>query len=421
MPGRDINMLLVEYMDGDAAMIEKTISGSDSLNCSIYRKKVLSNGLDPAMKSTFDVLLVNLDMVNPCNTGRDCIRALSREFHGTPIVVMTEQSSEDLGKTALKEGAVDYLLKQELNQRSLERTLRLSVENGRRIRTVNKSKRKIKRLFESVVDPVIVVDSEWNIRHCNEEVKKSFGHANEELVGKPFRVLFADNTSYKTCNNKILPDIHNSGCGQAEVTFQNKDGRAFPASIKVTCLAEDCGKARGFIIGVKDTSDQVRAVTDELTSLYNRRFLLQKMNVEFNSAKRYGHSFSISICDLDHFKQINDRFGHRAGDNVLSRFGHIMAEELRGENIVGRYGGDEFIILFPYTEAKRTRVPLERIRRRLSETVFHFKDGRSTTVAATFGVAQLKGRHNNAKDLFENVDRALYAAKKSGRNKINIV
>ena len=165
---------------------------------------------------------------------------------------------------------------------------------------------------------------------------------------------------------------------------------------------------------------KIQAFHDPLTELFNRRYFMERLEMELNSARRYKYSFSVCICDIDYLKKINDSYGHRAGDKVLARFGRLLKNILRSENIAGRYGGDEFCIIFPHSSAKSASESLERIRSHFEKIKFENSDGSIFSLSATFGIADLTGGIINEKELLEAADKALYEAKADGRNRIVI-
>ena len=128
---------------------------------------------------------------------------------------------------------------------------------------------------------------------------------------------------------------------------------------------------------------------------------------------------ALCLFDIDHFKDINDRFGHAAGDEVLEAIGNIVHAELRSTDIAGRLGGDEFCFALPDTGRNECARVAERIRERLGTLAFGMSAGSPFSVTATFGVAESEP-DINAKELMEAVDRALYRAKSAGRNRVMV-
>jgi diguanylate cyclase (GGDEF)-like protein len=159
------------------------------------------------------------------------------------------------------------------------------------------------------------------------------------------------------------------------------------------------------------------ATHDPLTGLYNRKQLLAELEVQVALAARHEHALSLAFCDLDYFKQINDTHGHSAGDAALRGFAEVLRRCLRVGDIGGRYGGDEFCIVMPSTDAARAVQVTERIRRSLGVAAFMAPGGGHFRASATFGVADLSDCPPNVDALIERADAALYRAKHLGRNR----
>ncbi len=153
---------------------------------------------------------------------------------------------------------------------------------------------------------------------------------------------------------------------------------------------------------------------DPLTGLTNRRWLDEVLRHEVERAKRYGASFSVVMIDLDHFKDVNDSFGHVVGDQVLVATAQALESATRMTDVVGRYGGEEFLVLLPNTALEQALVLAERMRSavRLMPVAF-----RSEPVTASFGVAQWMGEDTGV-SLIERADEALYEAKSAGRDRV---
>jgi diguanylate cyclase (GGDEF)-like protein len=162
------------------------------------------------------------------------------------------------------------------------------------------------------------------------------------------------------------------------------------------------------------------ALTDSLTGLPNRRAIEHWAIRQLSGAARYGFSFLVVMADLDHFKAVNDTYGHDAGDSVLKKFSEILRANSRRSDICGRIGGEEFLFILTHTTQENARVVIERIRAELEATRFDF-DGSSLTVTASFGLAGFEGtRAPDFNRLVGQADAALYAAKRTGRNRIEI-
>ncbi len=162
---------------------------------------------------------------------------------------------------------------------------------------------------------------------------------------------------------------------------------------------------------------------DTLTGLYNRGFVLEKIESEINRSLRHGSPMSLLMLDIDHFKRVNDTWGHPVGDEVLKAFGRLLRESCRVYDVPGRYGGEEFCILLPETQPGNTTVVAERIRNRLQTTPLPCGD-QSISVTASIGIAGMdalaEGELLSAATLIDRADRALYSAKHRGRNRIEL-
>ena len=174
------------------------------------------------------------------------------------------------------------------------------------------------------------------------------------------------------------------------------------------------------MLRIKDLQDKLEALstTDELTGLNNRRELNRLFELEFQRARRYGLPISCLMIDIDHFKKFNDTHGHRFGDKVLAKVAAIMEETSRDSDIVGRYGGEEFLAVLPHTGARSARACADKIRSAVEAHVF--KRGRSEVrVTVSIGVCTMsRGAEGHTHDLVSSADGALYKAKERGRNRV---
>lgn len=163
-------------------------------------------------------------------------------------------------------------------------------------------------------------------------------------------------------------------------------------------------------------------ITDPLTGIYNRRYLDIRLNEEVATARRYSLPFSVLMLDLDLFKQINDKHGHQAGDQVLVNFVKIVTDELRKVDTLARYGGEEFLVIARYTPLSGAIALAERVRKRVESHDFSQPDGlggmRRIKVTISVGVASLDNVVCSSESLIHTADGNLYRAKQKGRNRI---
>lgn len=161
------------------------------------------------------------------------------------------------------------------------------------------------------------------------------------------------------------------------------------------------------------------AVTDGLTGLQNRRYLDSHLKTLFNRAAARGRSLSLCITDIDRFKQVNDTFGHDAGDEVLKEFASRIRSTVRGADLACRYGGEEFVVVMPDTDAMQAAVIAERLRTMIETQPFVLKNsGQTINITASLGIATNEPGVETPEQLLKQADRALYEAKNGGRNRV---
>ncbi len=162
-----------------------------------------------------------------------------------------------------------------------------------------------------------------------------------------------------------------------------------------------------------------RSRTDSLTGLLNREEFLRLLEKELERARRYEHPLSFALLDLDHFKQVNDTYGHPIGDDVLDAFGDLLKKTTRNSDIRGRYGGEEFSIVLPETPLDQARTWAERIRSSLRDQEFETDKG-TFTVTCSIGLTAFQPNEDDRNTIIERADQALYQAKEDGRDNVNV-
>jgi diguanylate cyclase (GGDEF)-like protein len=160
-----------------------------------------------------------------------------------------------------------------------------------------------------------------------------------------------------------------------------------------------------------------RATRDPLTKLWNRQAILDMLARELDAARHSGKPIAIAIIDVDHFKRINDTMGHLAGDEVLRTLGARLARSIRSRDALGRYGGEELLMVLPEASPQRPFLPVERLRQVIAETPFSY-EGTRIAVTASFGVAWIASAEEGVEELLARADQALYAAKAGGRDRV---
>ena len=160
------------------------------------------------------------------------------------------------------------------------------------------------------------------------------------------------------------------------------------------------------------------SITDPLTGLHNRRYMERHLKTLISDAQRSGRSLSVLIADIDHFKSVNDTYGHDAGDLVLKEFSDRFRRYTRGVDLACRLGGEEFLIIMPDTDRSLAWQVGERVRESVASQAFRIGQGQEIWVTASVGLATWDGADDSSEALFKRADNALYAAKRGGRNQV---
>jgi len=162
------------------------------------------------------------------------------------------------------------------------------------------------------------------------------------------------------------------------------------------------------------------SITDPLTGLYNRRYFIEQIELEFKRSKRYSRDLSLLMLDIDHFKLVNDNYGHQIGDIVLRKISSVIINLLRDSDLAFRYGGEEFMIILPETKSEDAINVAERMKQEIMNTQHNYSSI-NFTVTASFGIVSIKDmidKFETIDDIIKKVDDNLYKAKNSGRNTI---
>ena len=341
------------------------------------------------------------------------------------------QYSMHLNQTAYKHGWALEQRKTELEVHTnmLERqNLKLQREHKELTKTCSRYRNEIKThgkveqhldtvqlAIETASDLVLILNQQGGIDYCNEAFKKMF-QVTEAQETFPLETLFVD-TSMADSINTNVDTLGNFSC---EVPMRSKENTDFPAHVNANVIEDMDGVRRGILYIIADISEQEQlrqeAYYDALTGLYTRRHFLELLSSNASLALRHQHSLSLCLCDLDKFKQVNDTYGHRLGDAVLKAFSKVVTEEMRNEDIPGRIGGDEFILMFPHVEASIAAVCVERIRKRFESITFTTEDGTEFNCSVTMGIADYPATEISVEQFMELADQSLYKAKENGRN-----
>jgi len=283
----------------------------------------------------------------------------------------------------------------------------------------------LKKLIKAIPMPMYVKDIDGVFIECNDRFCKLAGLNREDIIGNKLHSFFDKHAVREI--KKVEMDLLKTG-GHKEFELEltdaqgNKKEFAFYKETFTTvneiagliCVMVDITMKNLLEDQLRKANEILReqAIRDGLTGLYNHKMSLDLLEEEIKRAKRYSNSLSVLMLDIDYFKKVNDNYGHQTGDDVLVKVSEIIQENTRETDIAGRYGGEEFLIIFPQTVCKDALNTAVRINKALKE--HNFKEGFTLTISG--GLSEWQGE--NAAQLIKKADELLYKAKNGGRDKI---
>ncbi|CCO23681.1 sensor domain-containing diguanylate cyclase [Maridesulfovibrio hydrothermalis] len=286
----------------------------------------------------------------------------------------------------------------------------------------------LQSISDSVQDALVLMDEGGLVHFWNPAAEKIFGYTAGEMLGESLQccILPEDNVDIEGGGeegagvNELLANY-----GSFTVNVRRKGGTVFPAEVLLSPLRKD---EKWWVVGTirdvterKEAEDKLRklATTDPLTGLSNRRFFMESSEDALQRSLRYERELSLLVMDIDFFKNVNDMFGHDAGDDVLKSLSAVGLKILRSIDVFGRIGGEEFAILLPDTRLEGAKLVAERFRKEIEQARMFTRSG-ELTITVSIGVATLNEKTRTLEHLLKAADIGLYAAKNAGRNRVEV-
>lgn len=242
------------------------------------------------------------------------------------------------------------------------------------------------------------------------------GYSKEELIGKKHSILKHPDTPRKLYR-EMWRTVNKGKKWEGELKNIKKDGSEFWIQLTISPTFDDLGNIKHFTTTNQDITDkkiiEKLSIKDTLTDTFNRRKIDELLEKEFHLAQRYNMSFSIVLLDIDYFKSINDEFGHLVGDEVLVEISKILKKDTRKVDHVGRWGGEEFLIICPYSSIEEAL----NVANKLKISIENHDFGFNKKITASFGVTNYKN-DQKIDDILSRADKALYLSKNYGRNQV---
>ena len=297
-------------------------------------------------------------------------------------------------------------------------------ERKRLERELQRQQQLLETVLNNIDAFIYIRDEQHRFHYVNDKLVQLFGRPVSEILGRTEAELLPPGTSSNFA--ELDQQVFRSGQRQSgQETLTDSQGRTSHYwTIKVPLDRQGATPTLiGFSTEITELHNlqeelQRLSTTDVLTNLPNRRHFLDCAEREFSRAGRHNVPLALLMLDIDHFKHINDRYGHPAGDRVLAEVAERIRQTIRKEDVAARLGGEEFAVLLPETEVGRALALAERIRQAVSQTPLPLTDADAITVTISIGLTTLTSADESFAKLYSRADHFLYQAKQAGRNQV---
>jgi len=423
---KTLRIILVEDDPGDASLIRYSLKASGYAD-HLHWVQSLSELAD--LETETDVILLDLNL--PDSSGIDTVRRCKAMVPGTPIVVLTGHDDMDFSLKTLEAGSQDYLIKNNLDVDTLVRAIRYAIERHQLEWELQRSQELMTAAIEG--GNLGVWDWDFQTGECkkSEQLLATLGYTTNapDVPSKITAFLDRIHPDDQASFHSAL-DAHLKGKTprlQCEFRFPHTDGHWLWLFISGH-VVDWHGDQPVRMVGIQQDISERKAMEaelttlamhDPLTGLLNRRSLMEELNREYGRVMRHEHYCAgLLMLDIDHFKRVNDTYGHSAGDAVLQAFANTISDQLRENDLFGRLGGEEFAILLPETDPEGAIRVGEKVRRAIQQMQV-VDQGLVIKVTTSVGVASLDKEDSRPDGALIRADEALYQAKASGRNQVS--
>lgn len=431
-------LLVVEDEPDTADLIRRILSASFEIEFANEGDA----GLRAWIQGRQDLIL--LDVMLPKLSGRDILMEIQSIDPNQPIVIMTAHTTIDQAEELMLLGAVDFLPKP-FRAEQLRKVCDIAIHRddylvsnaqfAERVKTVQEREREYRALYEShhqllndLQSVVMELDADFKIRYLNQAWETMMGFSTSECLGKSLETFVAsdDFNQYALFKSKIRKSLQNNKpCPEFELCLSNYRSQKLWVQLKISRStklhgSENLTTCLDNITERRESQEQLKylAMHDSLTGLYNRHFFESTLAQLTADSVRNNRQHALVYLDLDHFKVINDTFGHQKGDEVLREMSHLLSKRIRGTDILCRLGGDEFAILLRDIKANEVYEFARHIQQIVAEFTFQLQEQR-ISLGSSIGLTLIDGSTNNPEEHLMRADIALYVAKGRGRNLIH--
>lgn len=425
-----INLLLIDDSEDELFLLED---------------ELVQGGLSPALQrvdneqdmkialasaTEWDIALV--DYVMPHFSAQEALQILKNNNKDIPAIVVSGQVSEEIAVMVMRLGARDYISKH--NRYRLIPSIQREIDNHNRRKEQRQFKKQLRQTEQKLAavakaahDAIILVKDDYSIEFWNSAAQSMFGYSRKEVISKDINEILIPKR-YKKQVYRIFRKFAASGKftlkkNTIEIFLLQKSQKELPVEVSLSSVnIDNSWIAIAIIRDISERRDMEKklrqlATHDTLTGLVNRREIMHHLKHEMARFYRYHTPVTLFFIDIDNFKTINDDYGHHIGDQTLVQCAHTMHSLMRKSDIIGRYGGEEFLLILPETTIKMAFELAERLRKYIDLNSAN-PEKKIPHYTISIGIAELGDKQITIDAFINLADKAMYQAKQMGRNKI---
>ncbi len=386
----------------DDPNLRKTLA--DILRVKGYAAAVAATGAEAIAAAEHEpVSLALIDLMLPDMHGFEVMARIKAISPLTEVIILTGHASMDSAIEAIGRGAFSYLLKP-YQMDELLQNIRHAVERKQAQEEILRLA-SFPRLHPS---PVIELNSAGEVTYVNPAAEKLFPELSATGLSHPLLLGLTELISALRQSKRPEEIAHEAEVGEA--TYELHVSYIQGADLVRVYVLDITQRKRA------EQEIHILATTDSLTGIANRREFSGILENEMSRARRYGTPLSLLMYDLDHFKRVNDTFGHNAGDAVLQTVTGLVKQNIRTVDVPARWGGEEFMVLMPQSDMAAARSAAEKLR----QVIAQYRFDKAGTITVSFGVTEFVPQ-DDSNSLLKRVDDALYLAKERGRNRVEVL
>lgn len=416
-----INILHIEDNPADSMLVARHLQ-RQGMEVNVVRVDA-PDGLNKALGNHhWDAVLADYSV--PGMVCRETLALVSRLLPDCPLILVSGSVGEEMAVELMKEGLWDFVLKDNLTRLcpAIERGFRDSARR-RAQRDAEDKLRQAATVFESTQEGVSITDLDSRIVAVNKAFSEISGYSEAEALGQKANIHRSGRHTAEFYQS-MMASLSEIGQWRGEIWNRRKNGEIYPAWLAISVVRDDHGTPTHYVSVFSDISRIKRseeqlthlAHYDPLTDLPNRLLLQSRLEHAIHRAERHGKKAGVLFVDLDRFKNINDSLGHIVGDQVLVAVAERLKHRVRQEDTLGRFGGDEFLVLVEPIESPEEAALVGRDLLAALQKPFQLVGGNEAFAVASIGISIFPDDGAVAAVLMRNAETAMYKAKEVGRN-----